>query len=97
MLKYKMQMKLYMLKLKWVRNVHVLCMCIINIHVRRWCCMCGPHCTEFNIRWKLLIMITLGLALFDNNNRMITLSGGYKNLSLFNSIYCYSTTFYNYN
>jgi len=25
-------------------------------------------------------MITLGLALFNNNNRLITLSGGYKNL-----------------
>jgi hypothetical protein len=25
-------------------------------------------------------MITLGHALFDNNNRLITLSGGYKNL-----------------
>jgi hypothetical protein len=25
-------------------------------------------------------MITLGLVLFDNNNRLITLSGGYKNL-----------------
>jgi hypothetical protein len=25
-------------------------------------------------------MITLGLALFYNNNRLITLSGGYKNL-----------------
>ena len=25
-------------------------------------------------------MITLGLTLFDNNNRLITLSGGYKNL-----------------
>ena len=25
-------------------------------------------------------MITLGPALFDNNNRLITLSGGYKNL-----------------
>jgi hypothetical protein len=25
-------------------------------------------------------MITLGLALFDNNNRLITLSGGYKYL-----------------
>jgi hypothetical protein len=24
-------------------------------------------------------MITLGLAHFDNNNRLITLSGGYKN------------------
>jgi hypothetical protein len=25
-------------------------------------------------------MITLGPTLFDNNNRLITLSGGYKNL-----------------
>jgi hypothetical protein len=25
-------------------------------------------------------MITLGPALFDNDNRLITLSGGYKNL-----------------
>jgi hypothetical protein len=25
-------------------------------------------------------MITLGLALFDNNNRLITLRGGYKDL-----------------
>jgi hypothetical protein len=25
-------------------------------------------------------MATLGPALFDNNNRLITLSGGYKNL-----------------
>jgi hypothetical protein len=25
-------------------------------------------------------MINLGLALFDSNNRLITLSGGYKNL-----------------
>jgi hypothetical protein len=25
-------------------------------------------------------MITLGPMLFDNNNRLITLSGGYKNL-----------------
>jgi hypothetical protein len=31
-------------------------------------------------QWKPLIMINLGLALFDNNNRPITLSGGYKNL-----------------
>jgi hypothetical protein len=32
------------------------------------------------IRWKLLIMIILGLVLFDKNNRLITLNGGYKNL-----------------
>jgi hypothetical protein len=32
------------------------------------------------IQWKPFIMITLGPALFDNNNRLITLSGGYKNL-----------------
>jgi len=48
------------------------------------------------VQWKPLIMITFGLALFDNNNRLITLSGGYKKFALFNSIYCYSTTFYMY-
>jgi hypothetical protein len=32
------------------------------------------------MQWKLLIMITLGLMLFDNNNQLITLGGGYKNL-----------------
>ena len=34
----------------------------------------------FNTQWKPLIMITLGPTLFDNNNWLITLSGGYKNL-----------------
>jgi hypothetical protein len=29
---------------------------------------------------ETVIMINLGLALFDNNNRLITLSGGYQNL-----------------
>jgi hypothetical protein len=32
------------------------------------------------IQCKPLIMITLGPALFDNNNQLITLSGRYKNL-----------------
>ena len=32
------------------------------------------------IQWKSLIVIILGLALFDKNNRVITLSGGYKKL-----------------
>jgi hypothetical protein len=32
------------------------------------------------IQWKPLIMINLGLVLFYNNNRLITLSGGYNNL-----------------
>jgi len=32
------------------------------------------------VQWNPLIMITLGLALFDKNNRLIILSGGYKNL-----------------
>jgi hypothetical protein len=36
--------------------------------------------SRFDIELKLLIMITLGLALFDNNNWLITLKGGYKNL-----------------
>jgi len=35
---------------------------------------------RIKIQWKPLIMITLGLALFNNNNRLITLSRGYKNL-----------------
>jgi hypothetical protein len=35
---------------------------------------------EIQVKQKPLIMITLGPALFDNNNRLITLSGGYKNL-----------------
>jgi hypothetical protein len=34
----------------------------------------------WQVQWKPFIMITLGLALFHNNNRLITLSGGYKNL-----------------
>jgi hypothetical protein len=38
------------------------------------------------IQWKPLIIITLGLALFDYNNRLITLSGGYNKFALFNSI-----------
>jgi hypothetical protein len=29
-------------------------------------------------------MITLGLAVFDKNNRLVTLSGGYKNLHYLN-------------
>jgi len=33
-----------------------------------------------HVQWKPLIMISLGLALFDNNNLLITLSGGYKNV-----------------
>jgi hypothetical protein len=41
----------------------------------------GPNIYDM-IQWKLLIMITLGLTLFDNNNWLITLSGGYKNLHI---------------
>jgi hypothetical protein len=32
------------------------------------------------IQWKPFVMITLGPALFDQNYRLITLSGGYKYL-----------------
>jgi len=39
-------------------------------------------------------MITLGPALFDSNNRLITLSGGYKNLHYL--IQFIVTTFYMY-
>ena len=37
-------------------------------------------------------MITLGPALFDNNNRLITLRGGYKNLRYLTQFIV--TTFY---
>ena len=46
------------------------------------------------IQWKPLIMITLGPALFDNNNWLITLSGGYKNLHYLTQFIV--TTFYMY-
>ena len=39
-------------------------------------------------------MITLGPAFFDNNNRLITLSGGYKNLHYLTQFIV--TTFYMY-
>jgi len=39
-------------------------------------------------------MITLGLALFDNNNWLITLSGGYKNLHYLTQFI--ATNFYMY-
>jgi hypothetical protein len=38
------------------------------------------HKTQLHIQWKPLIMVTLGPTLFDINNWLITLSGGYKNL-----------------
>jgi hypothetical protein len=47
---------------------------------------------SFKIQWKPLIMITLSPALFDNNNRLITLSGGYKNLHYLTQFIV--TTFY---
>jgi hypothetical protein len=40
----------------------------------------GPRCPVGwwnQLQWKPLIMITLGPGLFYNNNRRITLSGGY--------------------
>jgi hypothetical protein len=46
------------------------------------------------LQWKPLIMITLGPALFDNNNRLITLSGGYKTLHDLTQFIV--TTFYMY-
>jgi hypothetical protein len=48
----------------------------------------------FRVQWKPLIMITLGPALFYNNSRLITLSGGYKNLRDLNQFVV--TTFYVY-
>jgi hypothetical protein len=46
------------------------------------------------MQWKPLIMITLGPTPFDNNNRLITLSGGYKNLHYLTQFIV--TTFYMY-
>ena len=46
------------------------------------------------IQWKPLIMITLGPALFDNNNRLITLSGGHNNVNYLTQFIV--TTFYIY-
>ena len=43
-------------------------------------CLCVCVYIYIYTQWKPLIMITLGPALFDNNNRLITLSGGYTNL-----------------
>ena len=53
-----------------------------------------PNKVCLYIQWKPLIMITLGPALFDNNNRLITLSGGYKNLHYLTQFFV--TTFYMY-
>ena len=47
-----------------------------------------------SVQWKPLVMITLGPALFDNNNRLITLNGRYKNLHYL--IQFIVTTFYMY-
>ena len=49
---------------------------LLAIHLFYFCQLHGRYMTQ----WKPLIMIIVGLALFDNNNRLITLSGGYKNL-----------------
>jgi len=46
------------------------------------------------LQWKPLIVITLGPALFYNYNRLITLSGGYKNLHHLTQFIV--TTFYMY-
>jgi hypothetical protein len=46
------------------------------------------------VQWKPLIMITLGPALFDNNNWLITLSGGYEKLHYLTQFIV--TTFYMY-
>jgi hypothetical protein len=48
---------------------------------------------SWEIQWKPLIMITFGPALFDNNNRLITLIGEYKNLHCLTELI---VTFYMY-
>jgi len=54
----------------------------------------GYKIHSLQIQWKPLNVITLGPALFDNNNRLITLSGVYKNLHCLNQFIV--TTFYMY-
>ena len=54
----------------------------------------NSHKPRIQIQWKPLIMITLGPTLFDNNNRLITLRGGYKNLHCLTQFIV--TTFYMY-
>ena len=49
---------------------------------------------EYHIQWKLLIMIILGPAIFDKNNWLITLSGGYKYVHYLTQFIV--TTFYMY-
>ena len=61
---------------------------VYQIH-RTQCRLSG---IQLVIQWKPLIMITLGPALFDNNNRLITLSGGFKNLHYLTQFIV--TTFY---
>jgi hypothetical protein len=52
---------------------HMLCILfLMNIQL--------PDTIHGDIQWKPLIIITLGLALFDNNNQLITLSERCKNL-----------------
>jgi len=56
--------------------------------------MCNKFSWYFEVQWKPLIMITLGPALFDNNNLLIMLSGEYKNLHYLTQFIV--TTFYMY-
>jgi hypothetical protein len=43
------------------------------------CCTKYKHLhLTHQIQWKPLIMITMGIALFYNNNRLITVNGRYK-------------------
>ena len=55
---------------------------------------CKAQWLHYVLQWKPLNMITLGPALFDNNNRLIILSGGYKNLHYITQFIV--TTFYMY-
>jgi hypothetical protein len=61
-----------------VRSLLLMILCSVNQQASGLRFLFRPY--PIQIQWKPLIMITLGLALFDKNNRLITLSGGYKNL-----------------
>ena len=74
------EMNLYHLCISGVNQFCLYYFCNIIYPSVSKCLKMHRNHTHLIIQWKPLIMITLGLVLFNNNNRLITLSRGYKNL-----------------
>jgi hypothetical protein len=55
----------------YVEIYHMCCIVLYRQHVLT---LSGGHYQAVEVQWKPLIMITLGRALFDNNNCLITLT-----------------------